>query len=156
MADVIIGGPNSDVLTRQDMEQIRFVQNVGRTELMVKDLGKKGITFNPNEIVDLQKHFTKKEVSGSRHLEWAINNNHLRILKFEELPDGTFKITNALDDREKFRPRGESIPKDVTVTDKQESVFDKKLDDVEDKEEQDDLETRPGRKRRERNTENED
>lgn len=152
MAEIILG-TEAGTQSRQQMESIRFVQNVGKSELMIKDLGKKGIVFIPNEISDLQKFFTKKEISGSRHLEWAINNGHLRILEHVDQEDGTIKIKNALDDREKYRPRGESIPKDVPIEDKQESVFDSKLDEVEEREHQDDLETRPGRGRRDRNKE---
>jgi len=148
MAEIILKEGENKVLTRDRVEKIRFIQNIANAQLMLKDLGEKGSTLAPDEIVDLKKHFSKKQIGASQHLDWAIKTKKVVVLDWSQEDNGDIKLTGAKDPANKFKPRGANLPKNVPVEDTKENVFDDGLDDIEDKEDQEDQETRIGGKRK--------
>lgn len=142
------------VVTREMIENIRFVQNTGNVQLMIPDLGKNGLVLNPYEKVDLSRFFSKRELGQSAQLDWCLKNNMLKILQTpanieESAKTGTdLKFPDEVKEEDKKKLRGEELPKDVPVVDRQETTFDEGLDKVEDKEIQDDEDTKLSKKRK--------
>ena len=155
MAEMILD-EDSKVLTKEKVESIRFIQNTCNGQLMIKDLGKKGMTLAPDEIVDLKKFFSKKEIGQSQQLDWCLKERHVTILEWEQLKDDNgdptgIKLIGVKDAKNKYKPKGADLPKNVPVEDKSENEFDEGLDEIEDKEEAEDEDTKIGRKRRTKN-----
>lgn len=142
------------VVTREMIEGIRFVQNTLNAQLMIPDLGKQGIVLTPYEIVDFSRFFSKRELGQSSHLDHCLKEGWLKILETpanvaDSAAAGTeLKFTDAVKEEDKEKVRGEDLPKDTPVTDREETTFDKGLDAVEDKEIAEDEESKLGKKRR--------
>lgn len=142
------------VITREMIESLRFVQSTLNAELMIPDLGKNGLVLSPYEKVDLSRFFSKRELGQSSHLDWCFKQGHLKMLNTpdnleENVKTGeALKFTDEVKQDEKTKLRGEELPKDVPVTDREETIFDKELDKVEDREEQDNEETKLNTKRK--------
>ena len=145
----------SAVLTKESMESIRFVQNVSNSLLMLPDLGKKGVALHPDEIADLTKSFSKKDIGGSQNLAWAIREGHISVLTYTE-ENGVITLDGVKEDRDRFKPAGAEIPKNVPVEDRKPNGFDDKYDELEDKEQAEADESKPGRRRNRDRSEKED
>ncbi len=153
MADLVINENDNKVLTKDRIDKIRFIQNTSNAQLMIKDLGDKGCVLSPDEIIDLKKFFTKKQIGSSQQLDWCIRENHVSILGWEELKDDDgnpagIKLTGVKEKKDKFKPKGADLPKNVPVEDRDDNHFDEALDAQEDKEDAEDEDTKVGRKRR--------
>lgn len=141
------------VVTREMIENIRFVQNTLNAQLMIPDLGKQGIVLTPYEIVDFSRFFSKRELGQSSHLDHCLKEGWLKILETpanvaETAAGGKLDFPDAVKEEDKEKVRGEELPKDVPVTDRVETTFDKELDKVEDKEIEEDEESKLGKKRK--------
>jgi len=143
---------NAKVVTREMIENIRFVQNTLNAQLMIPDLGKNGIVLTPYEIVDFSRFFSKRELGQSSHLDYCLKEGHLKVLEtpanVAEATGENLKFKDAVQEEDKEKLRGEELPKDTPVTDRVETKFDEGLDKVEDKEDQEDEETKLSKKRR--------
>ena len=135
------------VLTKRDIEKIRFIQNVSGQQMIIPDLGEKGFTIEVDEVVDLHRHFEPKDLSKSQQFDWCLKEGHLSVLEYkEDEKSGDIELEGVV--KEKTKPRGEDLPKTVPVEDKEETVYDEQIDEVEEREEEEDAESKLGSKRR--------
>jgi len=133
------------MITKEDVKSIRFVQNISKSQLIIPDLGTKGFVLEADETVDLKRFFSEKELAKSQQLDWCLREKKINVLEYDIAEDGQIKLKGIVE--EETKPRGEDLPKSIPVEDRESTPYDEKLDEVEDREQQEDEDTRLNKKR---------
>jgi len=121
-----------------ETKDVRYVQNITGGQLTLPDLGDKGCYLDTDEVLDLNKFFTREQIQKSQALARGINRKMIQVLSEKDYKDmDACKIVRT-------KKKYESYPttSETPVVDKDQNVFDEKLKELREKEKEEEKETR--------------